>query len=86
MSFIPIPDHVIDLLMKLYHYMKSVLRVNVSTNRDMTCQVYCQIKLKQGGWTLTTSAEFLCFYLTLITKPKEHPGTLRSNAPRIWVH
>ena len=23
---------------------------------------------------------------TLITKPNEHPGTLRSNAPRIWVH
>ena len=22
----------------------------------------------------------------LITKPNEHPGTLRSNAPRIWVH
>ena len=23
---------------------------------------------------------------TLITKPNEHPSTLRSNAPRIWVH
>ena len=23
---------------------------------------------------------------TLIMKPNEHPGTLRSNAPRTWVH
>ena len=23
---------------------------------------------------------------TPMTKPNEHPGTLRSNVPRIWVH
>ena len=37
-----------------------------------------------GGANILVPRAFLRH--TLITKPNEHRGTLRCNAPRIWVH
>ena len=65
-------------------YFVDCWRDELAADLDRSVSLTKRLGLRIPGLHNLVPRVFLCH--TLIAKPNEHPGTLRSNAPRIWVH